>query len=143
MTDLNRFIVIYDPVTKMIRSTVDQPYPQDIFTTYDALMVADPNFVYLEVEKPEDGIHALYVDGSTLSVRGHMTVTTSLNAVVGGSLVIGDIPTDTTIILDGVETTNGSETEIEIEFDTPGSYEVKLIKLPFLPKIITVEVPAP
>ena len=72
-----------------------------------------------------------------------MTVTTSLNAVVGGSLSIGGIPNNTKIVLDGVETTNGADPEIEIEFDTPGSYEIRLIKLPYLPKIITVEVPTP
>lgn len=143
MTDINRFIVIYDPQTKLIRATIDHPYPDGIIEAYDALMLSDPDFVYLEVEKPTDGIHALYVDGGALVHRGHLVVTTTLNAVVGGSLILGDVPADTAIFIDGEETTNGTEAEVEIEFDTPGSYEIRLVKLPYLPKTITVEVPTP
>lgn len=138
----SRCIIIYDPVTRLVQSTVDQPYPEGIFESYQAFASQNPDFAYLEVEKPTEGLHAIYVaDNGDVLLRGHLAVTTTINAVVGGSIVIGSIPPHTKLIVDGVEATNGEEPEVEIEFETSGTYQIDLIKFPHLPKTITVTIP--
>lgn len=137
-----RCIIIYDPVTRLIQSTVDQPYPEGIFDAYQSFVNQNPDFAYLEVDKPLVGLHAVYVaNNGEVLMRDHLTVTTTVNAVVGGSIVIDNIPPHTKIVVDGVEATNGEETLVEIEFDTSGVYQIDLLKFPYLPKTITVNVP--
>ena len=135
-------IVIYDTFTKMIRYTVESPFSEETLNHFNELVNNDASIKMIIT--PKQDIHNKCVgevDGElTLIERPEYGATHSVENCI---LTINNVKDETKILIDKKYEylyDEGDDGSVDIELSTNGTYEIVLIKEPYLEQTITVSI---
>lgn len=132
-------IIIYDPVTRLPKYTVEFPYPEETLAFYQDLVAGDSSLALILSEDSDIRDKCIIEDGEdfVLGARPEQTLTGEL---VGNIFTINGLQPFSKIMVDRNDIYDlEDQTTLNITLSTYGTYELLIMSPPYLDYLFTVE----